>query len=111
MNKRLKGAVRLARDVAKLSEREDVALLLDLLIRANASPKEVLVSVQGHMPVYTYKSAFYSSMKKVSDLSKEQDAACKARAQQRRADIDRKLAEMGKALCVMPDPISAPLSS
>lgn len=104
MNKRLKGAVRLARDVSELAGNVSTVLRMDLLLRARATAEEVLHSAEECYPPVN-GGEFYCSLRRVAKIAREQIERNKAIATQRKLDRDR------KPPCVMPDPSAAPLSS
>ena len=71
MNKNLKRAVQLVKDVAFLDGRLVEMRAMDLLLRANASPMDVMY-VTGDVFPSTNGGVFYCALKRANNMAKEQ---------------------------------------
>lgn len=92
MNKNLKRAVQLVKDVAFLDGRLVEMRAMDLLLRANASPMDVM-QVTGDVFPSTTGGVFYCALKRAHNMAKEQIERNADIATQRRTDKVRKFAE------------------
>ena len=93
MNKKLKMAVQLVKEVALLDGRLMETRMLDLLLRANATPREVMQVTDDVLPTVT-GGVYYCALRSANHMAKEQIKRNEDIATQRKAYRDKKFADM-----------------